>query len=207
MRLLSHAGEAANGDADGAGTLSRKLMAAGGRHGKPGDFGNHGADPVVRSAMPQSFLETRQHRLLVARLNIDHPLRREPGRSERRREQILAGDAPQHAPFRPRCDPCGKECSGSPVDRAVAAARHFVQRAERQPAFGQTLVNGLDAERQDRPGMPPPALKASNALAQRRDNGNGDRRIHDLLQLALGSSCSLFVLIVCGSQSSPSNQA
>jgi hypothetical protein len=151
--------------------------------------------------MPQSFLETGQHRLLVSCLHVDHPVRREPGRSECRREQILAGHAPQHAPSGPRRDPGGKERSGCPVDRAVTAARHFMQRAERQPAFRQTLINGLDAERQYRPPIPRPALKASNALAKRRDNRNRDRRIHALLQLALWSACSLFVLIVLRSQS------
>ncbi len=145
----------------------------------------------MRSAMPQSFLKTCQHRLLVSRFDIDHPVRREPSRSECRREQILAGHAPQHATPGPRCDPCGEECSGSPV------------YPERQSAFRQTLINGLDAERQYRAPMPRPALKASNALAKRLDNGNRDRRIHALLQLALRSACSLFVLIVLRSQSAP----
>jgi hypothetical protein len=195
----SHVGEAPDGDADGAGTFRRKLKSAGGRHGKPRNFGDHGAKSAMRTAMPQSFLKTGEHRLLVSRFHIDHPVRRKPGRSECRREQILAGHAPQHA--RPRRDPGGKEYSGSPVDRAVTAARHFVQRAERQSAFRQTLVNGLDAERQYRPPMPRAALKAANALAKRRDNRNGNRRIHALLQLALGSACSLFVLVVLKSQS------
>jgi hypothetical protein len=204
----SHAGEATDGDADGAGTFCGKLKPAGGCHGKPRNFGDHGAKSTtikspMRSATPQSFLKTCQHRLLVSRFHIDHPVRREPGRSECRREQILAGHAPQHAPLRPRCDPGSEECSGSSVNRAIAAAGHFVQRPERQSAFRQTLINGLDAERQHRPPMPRPTLKASNALTKRLDNGNGDRRIHALLQLALGSACSLFVLIVLGSQSLP----
>ncbi len=184
----------------GAGTFRCKLKSAGGRHGKPRNFGDHCAKSAMRSAMPQSFLETGQHRLLVSRFHIDDPVRREPGQSECRREQIRAGHAPQHAPPGPRCYPGGKECSGSAVDRAVTAASHFMQRAERQSAFRQTLINGLDAERQYRPPMPLPTLKASNALAKRRDNGNGDRRIHALLQLALGSACSLFVLIALRSQ-------
>jgi hypothetical protein len=196
-------GEAPDGDADGAGTFCCKLKPAGGRHGKPRNFGDHGAEPAMRSAMPQSFFKTCQHRLLVSRFDINHPVRRESGRSECRREQILAGHAPQHATPGPRCDPCGEECSGRPVDRAVTAAGHFMQRAERQSAFRQTLINGLDAERQYRPPVPRPALKASNALTERLDNSNGDRRIHALLQLALGSACSLFVLIVFRSQSAP----
>ena len=203
----SHVGEAPYGDADGAGTFCCKLKPAGGRHGKPRNFGDHGAEPAMRSAMPQSFLETSEHRLLVSRFHIDHPVRREPGRSECRREQILAGHAPQHAPPGPRCDPGGEECSGCPVDRAVTAAGHFMQRPERQAASRQTPINGLDTERQYRPPMPRPTLKASNALAKRRDNGNGNRRIHALLQLALGSACSLFVLIVFRSQSAPTESA
>ncbi len=204
----SHVGEAPDGDADGAGIFCCKLKPAGGRHGKPRNFGDHGTKSAMRSAMPQSFLETGQYRLLVSRFHIDHPVRREPGRSECRREQILAGHAPQHAPPRPCCDPCGKECSGSAVHRAVTAASHFMQGAERQSAFRQTLINSLDAERQYRPPVPRPALKASNALAKRLDNGNGNRRIHALLQLALGSACSLFVLIVFRSQSAtPLNKA
>jgi hypothetical protein len=151
--------------------------------------------------MTQSFLKTGQQRLLVSGLDIDHPVRREPGRGDCRREQIRAGHAPQHAPPRPRRDPGGKERSGSAVDHAVSAPGHFVQRAKRQSAFRQTLINGPDAERQYRPPMHRPTLKASNALAKRRHNGNGNRRIHALLQLALGSACSLFVLIVFRSQS------
>ena len=198
--------EAADGDADGAGTFCGKLKPAGGRHGKPRNFGDHGAKSgmksPLKSAMPQSFLKTCQHRLLVSCFHIDPPVRRQPGQSECRREQILAGHAPQHATPGPRCDPGGEECSRSPVDRTVAAAGHFVQRPERQSAFRQTPINGFDAERQYRPPMPRPALKASNALAKRSDNGNGNRRIHALLQLALGPACSLFVLIVFRSQSS-----
>jgi hypothetical protein len=115
----------------------------------------------------QAFFETSQHRLLVSRFDIDQPVRREPGQSERWSEQVLVRDALQHAPPDPCRDPCGEECSGSAVDRAVAAAGHFVQRSERQSAFRQMLINGLDAERQYRPPVSRPALKALNALAKR----------------------------------------
>ena len=125
--------------------------------------------------MPQPFLETSEQRFLISRFDINHPVRREPGRSERWREQILAGDAPQHATRGPCRDPCCEECSGSPVCGAVTAARHLMQRAERQPTFRQTLVNGVDAKWQDRPPLPRPALKASNALTKRLDDGSADR--------------------------------
>lgn len=127
--------------------------------------------------MPQAFLETGEHRLLVSRFDIDHPFRREPDQGECRCEQVLAGHAPQHAPPGPRRDPGSKECGGSPVDRAVSAPSHFVQRPERQPAFRQALIDSLDAERQDRPPAPRPALKALNALTKRLDYGNGSAPI------------------------------
>jgi hypothetical protein len=46
-----------------------------------------------------------------------------------------------------------------------------VQRAKRQAAFRQALINGLDAELQYSPQMPRPALAASNALAKRLNWG------------------------------------
>src|SRR5215470_12471495 len=57
----SHVGEAANGDADGAGAFCGKLKPAGGCHGKPRNFGDHGAKSTaikspMRSAISQSFL-------------------------------------------------------------------------------------------------------------------------------------------------------
>src|SRR5262249_37837786 len=79
------------------------------------------------------------------------------------------------------CDPCGEECGGSAINGAVPAAGHFVQRAKRQPAFRQTLIDGLDAERQYRPLVSLSDLKASNALSKRLDSGNMDRRIHAIL--------------------------
>jgi hypothetical protein len=148
--------------------------------------------------MPQSLLETSQHRLVVSRFDIDHPVRCEPGRGDCRSEQILAGDTPQHAPAGPCRNSCGEECSGSSIDRAISAAAHFVQRAERQPAFRQTLINGLDSERQDRPSIPRPAIKASNALAKRLDNGNGNRCTHVRCKLFRRTKCSLFVLSMPG---------
>jgi hypothetical protein len=50
-------------------------------------------------------------------------------------------------------------------------------------AASSELIDGLDAERQQRLPMPCPALETPNALTKRLDNGNGKRRIHALLQL------------------------
>jgi hypothetical protein len=126
----------------------------------------------------QGFFEAGKDSLVISCLDMDNPVRREPSRRQRGREQILAALSPQHLAPGPRCDPGGKECSGSAVDRAVASTGHFVQSAERQAAFGQMLINGLDAERQYCPPMPRAALKASNALAKRVNGGNMERCAH-----------------------------
>ena len=87
--------------------------------------------------MPQPFLETGQHRLLVAGLDIDHAVGREAGLGERRREEVLPGDAPQNLARGARGDPGGEQRRGRAIDRAVAAAGHLMQRAERQSASRQ----------------------------------------------------------------------
>jgi hypothetical protein len=99
--------------------------------------------------MAQTLLETGQHRLLVARLDIDHPVRGQANLRQRRREQIGLGHAPQHL----ACCACGdtscEQCCRRTMDRTFAAACHLMQAAQRQPALRQMLVDGGQAERQD----------------------------------------------------------
>ena len=96
--------------------------------------------------MSQSFLETGQHRFLIRRLDIDHPVGRQPGLSEGRREEILAGDAPKHLAARPGGNSRGEQRRRRAVDRAIAAASHLMQGAERQSPVWQTAVDLLDPE-------------------------------------------------------------
>jgi hypothetical protein len=56
------AAPASDRDADGAGAFGRRLEAAGDRHRQPDHLGHDGAEPAV----PETFLETGQHSLLVA---------------------------------------------------------------------------------------------------------------------------------------------
>ena len=128
VRRLRLTPPAPYGDADRAGAFRRKLKPARGRHGEPRDFGDDGAEPP----MTQSFLETGQHGLLIGRLDIDHPVGRQPGLSEGRREEILAGDAPKHLAARPGGNSRGEQRRRRAVDRAIAAASHLMQGAERQ---------------------------------------------------------------------------
>ena len=142
VRSLSLTPPAPYGDADRAGAFRRKLKPAGGRHGEPRDFG----DDRAESPMPQSFLETGQHRFLIRRLDIDHPVGQQPGLSEGRREEILPCDAPEHLAPRSRGNPRGKQRRRCAIDRAIAAAGHLMQGGERQSPLGQAPVDLLDAE-------------------------------------------------------------
>jgi hypothetical protein len=146
----------------------------------------------------QRLFKACENGFIVSGFDIDDPVRRESSLRQRWSKQILVGNAPQHTTPGPRRDPGGEQCSGSRVDRVISAAGHFVQRAERQAAFRQVLIDGLDAERQYCPLMPRPTLKASNALAKRRDSGNVDRRINAPLLPVSQANRSLFVLVVLG---------
>ena len=46
---------------------------------------------ITAPSLRLSFFETSEHRLLVSRFDVDHPVGASPGRSDCRREQILAG--------------------------------------------------------------------------------------------------------------------
>ena len=149
-------------DRDRAGSLRRERQPPRQGHRKPRDFGDHGAE----SAVPNSFLETGEHRLLVAGVDIDNPVRGETDLGERRRKQVLPGDAPKDlAPGPPR-DASGEQGGRSTIDRRVATSRHFVQRPERQPATGKAAVDSRDTERKNGPGAQRRALKTLNLLAK-----------------------------------------
>ena len=84
--------------------------------------------------MPQTFLETDEDRLLIARFDIDHAIGHESGLRESRGKKIRARKAPQNLSPRAGRDPRRKERRGGGVDRVIAAARHLVQGAKRQSA-------------------------------------------------------------------------
>jgi len=129
-----------------------------------------------------AFLETRQHRFLIAGVDVDDPVRRETDPRQRWREQILPGDAPQDLAFRARRDAGGEEGGRSAVDGGIATSRHFVQRPERQAAARQSAVNGLDPKREHSPGTLLQALKALNLLAKPQNGGWLDRSTDALVK-------------------------
>lgn len=130
--------------------------------------------------MPQAFLTTGQHRLFIASLEIDDAIRHEPGLREGWSEQVSPCDAPKHPAACPRYDSRCKKRRGRAVNRAIAAARHLMQRAKRQSALREMPVDRLDAEGQHRAPSAGSALEAPDTLSKVFDTGTGDRRSHGL---------------------------
>lgn len=136
--------------------------------------------------MAETLLEAGEHRLLVAALDIDHPVGIEPRLGERRREQVRPGDAPEH-PARGARDNAGREQSrGRAVDGARPAARNLVQRAECQPPFREHGVHRLDPERQDTAARASACLDPGNAGAQRVKSGSRPLGRHEPPRLGAG---------------------
>jgi hypothetical protein len=169
---------AANRDGDRPRGFGRERQPARRRHRKPRDLGDHRAE----TAVTDSFLETRQHGLLVAGIDVDDAVGVETDLGQGRREKVLPRDAPEHLALGSRRDARGEQGGRGAVDGGVATSRHFVQRPERQPSAREAPVDGLDAERKHRPGTQRRALKTLYLLAKPQDGGWRDRSTHALFE-------------------------
>jgi hypothetical protein len=110
--------------------LGGELEPPGGRHGEAGHFANDGTEPAVT----QPFLETGQHALLVAGFHIDDPAGSQTGLGQGRGKQVLSGHAPEDLALGSSSDTGGEQRDSCPINGTVAAARHLVQGAQREPA-------------------------------------------------------------------------
>jgi hypothetical protein len=72
------------------------------------------------------------------------------------------------------------ERRGGAVDRVMAAARHLMQRAERQAASRQMPVDRLNPEGQHQSPAAGRVFEAPDALTKLLDTGTGDGRVHVL---------------------------
>jgi len=79
---------------------------------------------------------------------MDQPIRSEPGLGESGREQIGAGEAPQHRPRDSCHDPGGEQRRRGGVGKIRPASDHLVQRAQGQAAARQAIIKRRDPERQ-----------------------------------------------------------
>lgn len=159
--------------------------------------------------MTQPFLETGEQGFLVARLQMDHPVRRQSGLRQSGSEQIRAGDAPQDLAAGPGRDSGGEEGGGGAIHCAMAAAGDFMQRADGQSAAGQTPVDPRKSEGQGRARPLPAPFKALDTFAKCGNGGAFGLEWH----VAAGScqvirtlslECSFFVLIAKRVNGAPS---
>jgi hypothetical protein len=95
-------------------------------------------------------------------------------------EKVLAGDAPEDLAAGPRRDPGGEQRRGGPVDGAVAAPDHLVQRAERQAPIWEAMVQDLQAKRQKTLRRTAAGLDLCDRGAQSVEGARGLRDEHGL---------------------------
>ena len=124
-----------------------------------------------KPTVAQSFLAAGEHRLLVAGLDMDHPIGMQPGLAQGRREQIGPGHAPEHRAAGTGDDPGREQRRCRTVDRAIGTTRHLMQGAKRQPAVRQAGVDGRHPERQHASAAHAARLDPGDARAQLIERG------------------------------------
>jgi hypothetical protein len=91
--------------------------------------------------MAKAFLEATQHAFLVSRLDIDDPVGPEACLRDGGCEEVGTRQAPECLAFKTGRDASHEQGGGRTIKRSIAAASHFVQCAEGQPAAGKARVD------------------------------------------------------------------
>lgn len=112
--------------------------------------------------MAQALLEAGEDGRLVSSLDVDHPVRIEPGVLDRGRKEVRPRDAPQHQPGGAGDDSCCKQRGGCAVHRARAAAGDLMQSPERESAARKPRVYRVHTERQNGVSDPSAGLDSRN---------------------------------------------
>lgn len=137
--------------------------------------------------MAEPFLETGEQGFFVTGLDIDDTVGMKPGLRQRRREEILPRDAPEHLAGGSCRDAGGKQGGRCAIQRAVSAAGNLMQRPQSQPSSRQNPVDCRNAEGQHRAFA---RISAFEALNARPKFGNG-RIGHRVRHIEKGCSASL----------------
>ena len=136
--------------------------------------------------MAQPFLHAGQHRHIIPGLHIDHPVRAQARLLETGGEEIRLRDAPEHLSRQTRGNP-GRKAGGSrSVHRAIAAARHLVQAAERQAAPRQAAVQIGQAKGQGTTRPSTVTFHGRDLLTQGGDGRSGGPGRQDRKELPRG---------------------
>lgn len=149
------------------GLFGGELQPPRGGHGQTRDF----TDDCTKSAMADAFFHAGKDCLVVASLDINDAVGFQAGLRQRRGKQVWPGDAPKDLAARACCHTAREQRRSCAIDGAVAAARDFMQRAERQSAAREPRIQLGDPERKHRSGAPAPALDLLDARAQCVDGG------------------------------------
>lgn len=79
--------------------------------------------------MPQPFFHAGEKRFVVARFDIDNAIGRQSCLSNRRSKQVRSRDAPEDLALGAGGDAGAEQRGSGAIDRSVAAAGDFMQRA------------------------------------------------------------------------------
>lgn len=122
--------------------------------------------------MAQPFFHDGQHIRVATGLSDQQPVGRQAGLRKARREQVAAGDDPQHGSALPRPPPgdAGQEQGGGGVIAiAIAGPRNLMEAGIGQAATGELHIQCIDAERQRRCGSFAPRNDGAHLAAQTFD--------------------------------------
>ena len=157
--------------------LGGELEPAGRSHCQPSHLADHGGEAAVARAL----LHHRKHLLVIAAFGVEQAIGRQPGLSETGREQIAAGQRPEHLAGLPPGDGEARGEGGDEQGRGgLVIGRKRRRRDLVQPpgqsAARQPFVHFRYVERQARPPVSGEtgAFDPAHLLPQ-----GGEARIHD----------------------------
>jgi len=116
--------------------------------------------------MPKPLFHAGQYGLVVACLDIDHPVGNKASLRKARSEEVGLHDAPKHLALGARRNSGGKERGSGTVNRAAAAPGYFMESPNGETAARKRLVHDRQAKGQHRPGTSLAALEASDPLTK-----------------------------------------
>jgi len=126
--------------------------------------------------MAQPFLKTGQDGFIVCRLDIDDAVGRQPHLGDGRGKQILPYHAPQNLALGPGRDARREQSRGGAINRAIAAAGHFMQRAHCQTAAWKTQIYLRQPERQNFGRAAVSRLDSPDFLTQTLNDGRWEHK-------------------------------
>ncbi len=88
--------------------------------------------------MPQPFFHAGEKRLFIAGFDIDDAIGRQARLGDRGSEQVRSRDAPEDLALGASGDAGAEERGSGAIDRAVAAAGDFMQRAASKAPAGES---------------------------------------------------------------------